>query len=664
MRLSIIALSGLTVFLFSVTSAAVQFPERGPDDVRVSLTEPQANPGAWALAPAAVFNPDTGEALVAWHAETTDNSGMELFARRVSLATGDVVGEPFQLTEAGTPGDPDRWVNAVGVQFDLAYDSALQRYVLVYSADDDRFGLADQKFEIFVVQLDGASGVAVTDPVRVSFTAVGCGDDCGDDKPWFNAYRPKVVIHPAGGYLVAWGAEAPGLGLADGEFEIFGQRVDQDLDLVGGQRRLSNVEPDGNIFGEGSAAMLKALFNPVTGEYVLLWLAGDHAFGLGGEHREVFMRRYAADTLLPAAPPARVSFSGPDLTFYSAGFTDATYNPDRQEFFVTWSARVDDFLGREIYGQRISAVDYAMLGAAQRISFTLPDSKTPHQVPVPPEEGDRYSATTPHVTWSSSLQQYIVTWTADQGVDGWRDGDIEVHATLVDGATGAPAGVTRTVSEMGQRGGTSHISTGSWQTADPASGRALVVWEGNEQRAGLSGGKVEIFGQFLDFDVGAYSDIKVTVIEPSVDAARVRVLLENNGATAATALRASVVMDKALPFTTTVRHEGDLPQTCLSLSVADACLVGDLAPSGAVELIYEFDTSTLDEEATVSATISAQSDSAELDDTDNHAEFHVAPVVQPPPSPPSTPGNGGGSSGGGAGLHGVLVLLLLRRWRK
>src|SRR5262249_45422753 len=170
-------------------------------------------------------------------------------------------------------------------------------------------------------------------------------------------------------YLVVW----KGDDVTDGEFEIFGQRLDAATGaLLGGKIRLSDMGPDGNPnFGARNPAVA---YNGTANEYLVVWQGDDDTGTLRDEEYEIFGQRLDAATgRAVGANDLRISHRGPDGKRLHAAFHPAVaYNGVNNQYLVVWAgddntaSLVDDEY--EIFGQPIDAATGAPVVGLFRLS--------------------------------------------------------------------------------------------------------------------------------------------------------------------------------------------------------------------------------------------------------------------------------------------------------
>jgi hypothetical protein len=237
---------------------------------------------------------------------------------------------------------------------------------------------------------------------------------------------------------------------------------------------------------------------------------GDH--DTDGEN-EIYGRLIGSDGM-PLAAQFRVSDMGPggDVD-YDALNPAVAYKPIDNEFLVVWSG--DDDTGglsndeSENFGQRLHADTGLHTGAND---FRISDPGPPGS----PVNG----ATEPDVVHSATTNQYLVVWTADEGLDGLANEEHEVYGQQLS-ATGGEIGANDfRISQMGPDGNASYDALGSAVAYNPVSDEYLVVWSGDDNTPPLVDNERELFGQRLSATGGAIGadDFRITDMGPDGDA--------------------------------------------------------------------------------------------------------------------------------------------------
>ncbi len=140
-----------------------------------------------------------------------------------SALASEIGPNDFRISDMGPDGDVN-FAASILTSWDepaVAYNSTADEYLVVWNGDDDSAGLADDEFEIYGQRLDALTGAEVgTNDFRIS--------DMGPDgRARSDAESPAVAYNPnADEYLVVWVGDDDTGALADGEGEIYAQRLD------------------------------------------------------------------------------------------------------------------------------------------------------------------------------------------------------------------------------------------------------------------------------------------------------------------------------------------------------------------------------------------------------------------------------------------------------
>ena len=178
----------------------------------------------------------------------------------------------------------------------------------------------------------------------------------------------------------------------------------------------------------------------------------------------------------------RLSGMGPDLDpNYDAVTPAVAYNSNNNQFLVVWSG--DDATDGEfeIWGQRVNAATGAQIGADFQISYM----GTAGDIAI--------DANDPAVAYNSATNEYLVVWSGDRYIDG----DFEIWAHRVNGATGVLVGSVVRVSVMGPGTDTGYDAESPAVVYNSVDNEYLVVWSGSHNEGGLISGEYEIWGRRL-----------------------------------------------------------------------------------------------------------------------------------------------------------------------
>jgi Ca2+-binding RTX toxin-like protein len=289
------------------------------------------------------------------------------------------------------------------------------------------------------------------------------------------ASYPDVAYNAqANQYLVVW------QGRVSGSLEIFGRLVDGAGTPSGTEFQISRMGPD-DAEPRFSGSYPAVAYNPQANEYLVVWEGTDT------EHEnEIHGQRLTAAGAETGADDFRISAMGPDAdNRYDAGSPAVVYNPQANEYLVTWHA--DDNTGAlvefelEIYGQRLTAAGAETGTDDFRISSAGPD-------------GDkRFVATFPAVAHNAPANEYLVTWEANETIDPdpFDIRVVEIYGQRLSAAGAATGTDDFRISTMGPEG--EGLTGGYFPAVDSnAQGEYLVTWYGGETTS-----ESEIFGQRL-----------------------------------------------------------------------------------------------------------------------------------------------------------------------
>lgn len=331
-----------------------------------------------------IYNPTTNEFLVAW------DQGEEVFVRRVS-ATGALLDDPQQVSQAGQPSNEDIETEAI------AWSADLGRYLVVWKGNSDSVGLLYGQFVnadgtaagSTDLVLGGGPGLHVDDAVGLTYNAT--------NHEFFAVYRAKDSV---------------------GEYEIYAQRIDLAGNRVGTQDiRVSHMGPDGST--QYATQPPDVAWNAQTNQYLVAWSANDNTPPLVQGEFEVYAQLVGADGSI-AGNRIRVSHMGPDGNpNYDAFRPSVVYNPNANQWFVTWHGddNTPPLVDNEYqtFGQ-ILAVDGTKVGTDQfRISQTVPTGVAD------------YDATRPTADYNSQTCDFMTVWNTgnlDTNVPGPQDYEV------------------------------------------------------------------------------------------------------------------------------------------------------------------------------------------------------------------------------------------------
>ncbi len=432
---------------------------------------------------AVTYNVFYSEYLVVWEGDDTSgglvDDEYEIFGQLLSATGGGVLTNDFRISDVGGTGsaasnarDPD-----------VAYNSTYNQYLVVWSADDPVDGVVDNEFEIwgqlvdadggglytndFRISTNGGSGNAVYDaerpavvynPSRDEYLVVWEGDSNaggmvdneyeiwaqrvystgilvgsnmrvsdmgGTGDAFFDAFQPDVVYNSSDfEYLIVWYGDDNAGGLVDDEFEIYGQRTDEDLVGVGANdARVSDMGGTGDLVYD--AFHPSAAYNPTLNEYLVVWQGDDNVGGLVDNEFEVFSQRMDADMGGLGGNDFRLSDVGGvgDPNYNVAWGPEVAYNQTIDRYLVVWAG--EDNVGGmingewEVFAQALTSDIQGVGPNDERISDVGGIGEL------------TYATYSPVVAANSENGQFLVAWHGDDNVGGLVDGEYEVFIQRV-----------------------------------------------------------------------------------------------------------------------------------------------------------------------------------------------------------------------------------------
>jgi hypothetical protein len=408
----------------------------------------------------------------------------------------EVGSNDFRISSMGPDGDANFGpylgsVAAADFTPSTAWNDQDDQYLVVWASDDDVEG----EFEIFGQLLDG-DGRSIGSDFRISDT--GADGDSEHD-----ALNPAVTWNGQE-YLVVWDGDE-----ADGELEIFGQRINAaGVEVGSNDFQITQTGIPGDV--TVGAFRPAIAWNETNSQYLLVW-HGDTNVQVGnralvdGEF-EIFGQRLSADAAL-AGNTFLISDMGSDGDRNFDAFDPAVaWNSDANRYLVVWHGDDNSDFGRgplandefEIFGQLLRGATGAQIGADFRISDMSTDgmggtvnAHTGHY---------RLSGTHPAVVYNARSNQYLVVWQGNDTPKLARN-EFEIFGQRLS-ASGQEIGQNDfRISYMGPAGSGSYEARRPAVAFNPTYDEYLVVWDGDDDgdygRGQLSEGEFEIFGQRL-----------------------------------------------------------------------------------------------------------------------------------------------------------------------
>jgi len=380
-------------------------------------------------------------------------------------------------------------------------------FFVVWASDDS----VDNEYEIYGRRFDSSTGEPLGDAVRISTMGP-------DGDPSYAASAPSVAYNSGENeYLVVWMGEDDSGSLVNGEFEIYGQRIDAatGAEIGNDDFRISDMGPDG--VSSFFASSPDAAYNAADDEYLVVWTADDDTAPLVDNEFEVHGQRLDAKTGAELGDnDFRISDMGPDGdTAYGAGAARVAYDSVDNQYLVIWQG--DDDAGSlvdgelEVFGQRLDAATGSEIGANDfRVSDIGPDGNT------------AFSAQNPRLAYDSRDNEYLVVWSGSDTTFG-SGNEVEIMGQRLDAASGAEIGENDfRISDMGLADSSDYWAQRPNVAYNALANEYLVVWMGDDDTAPLADEEFEIFIQRVQGSTGAEvgeNDLRVSSMGPDGDTA-------------------------------------------------------------------------------------------------------------------------------------------------
>jgi hypothetical protein len=189
----------------------------------------------------------------------------------------------------------------------------------------------------------------------------------------------------------------------------------------------------------------------------------------------------------------RISAMGPDGDkSYDANEPAVAYNSLRDEFLVVWMGthQLDNLHPHEleIFGQRVSGWNGALIGNPLRISF-MGDIKDPS-----------FRVRQPDVVYNQTRDEYLVVWTGADSAGSLVAEEFEIFGQRLvydDHDELISKGLRTRISLMGSDGKKEYDAANPAAAYDSKKDEYLIVWDGDDNTPPLVDNENEIYGRFL-----------------------------------------------------------------------------------------------------------------------------------------------------------------------
>jgi len=449
-----------------------------------------------------------------WEANTPGNE------RLLAEHRGEILGQIFEpgsgvaLLEKSLPKRLSDSSLSGGIQQhtfdpDIAYSSARDMYLVVWSQLDDDSGLSKIYYQF--IGGDGNARYLENRPVTAgSFIHL-------------DEFNPKVAWGSGNDhFLIAYEGRDNTPGDINGEREIYSVHFDLPPGFGKQPTRISHMGPDDD--GSYTATDPAVAYNSDADQFLVIWRADDDGLDRGQGDFEIHGQRLDADAIEIGADDFKISRLQPIVgsgfpfnhPMFSAGPPEITYSPATGNFHIAYGG-VDLIDGQSVTGvfrSTVSGTSPIHFGRSDLISqgtFTTPrvdlaaDPGTGRYLVVwedssairaqmidgvsdthdsgPFDVAIGVGVTDPSVVYGCVTDEFFVTWS-----DG-----LEVIGTNINYEDGF-IGDGLQLSDMGPTGSFDFEASAPAVALGP-DGERMVVWSGDDDREHLTEGISQIFGQ-------------------------------------------------------------------------------------------------------------------------------------------------------------------------
>ncbi|MCB0461146.1 MAG: T9SS type A sorting domain-containing protein [Flavobacteriaceae bacterium] len=418
----------------------------------------------------------------------------------------------------------------------VAYSITDSKYLVVWSGDDDTGSLVDNEFEIYGQFIDALGNEVGTNDFRISFNNTDGNADFRTDTPdvTWNSITNQ--------FFVVWEGETT----VNGEVEIYGQIVNSDGTLSGGNFRISDTGPEGDTNFDANGP--EVAFNATNNEYLVVWESDETI----NNNIEIYGQRISATGVELGSNDFQISTQLPaNDDNFDARDPDVAWNSSSNEYLVVWQGETATNEEKEIFAQRLNN-NTTLLGSNFKISDMGADGDTGFVALYPKlsynadddkylvvwqgsdlvsnqyevygqfisstgteigtndfritsitDVNSNYDINRPEIVWNDTNNEFLIVYRGETTVDS----EFEILGQLVD-ASGNLISESFVLSDMGPNGDTNFGAFDGVVATDSIS-NYIIAWQGDDDVAPLVGNENEIFIQMYKNETLSIPDVRL-----------------------------------------------------------------------------------------------------------------------------------------------------------
>ena len=431
--------------------ASAPAQDLGPE-LRLTNQGPDNNAKIDADFPGVAVNTKTGEALVVWAGDNTEDGQSRIYAQRIA-PDGSKLGGVITVNDTVDPETVNDY-NPPAV----AYSEAQNEYLATWNVEDDR---------VFAQRIDAAGNQQGGD--------VLVADGFDDIETAKASFSPE-----ASQWLVVW------KGFKNADEEVWGQRLNANGSDAGGDFQISN-------FTRNADDAVDVAYAPELRRWLVVFIgeiaATDNKREAHGQFVDLGGNQVGPNDF-------RISQMGPDNNaFFDASPPQVAYNPRAQQFLVAWAGNDDrpghtttgesnNLQERELYVQLVNG-NGDQVGEDDRLVGRIGPDGDPVYDPYGPELG-----------YNPNADEFMLAFHGDDNSGTNVNDHFEVFAQRLK-SSGEPITAKKQITDVQPNGNAEAGAHRAILSYDPTTCNFWVVYGKGDQEPGGDDFEGEIFGRRL-----------------------------------------------------------------------------------------------------------------------------------------------------------------------